>query len=429
MQLQSRDERYREHAHHRFEDPALVQFADRYRLGKELDRGAFGTVFEATDLQDGSLVAVKCLSMPSALHRAAVREETEVMRTFPDDHPALVNMINLFEQPTQVHIVMEYLAGGNLFTHLCTYFSPLDSGDEYGEIHTHAVFSQLVAGLDALHALQVVHRDLKPENILLANHAASGDAVVRIADFGLALRLSRCPDGVTSEYKGTPMYMSPQVLRLEPYAYDVDLWALGVLLFQLLSGEYPFEAGDDDDKRRTRILAADWQLCHPNWAAVSPDAKDLVAKLLVAKASRRATMEHVLAHPWMLNGDAMAAAHEQAVGGSTCSCDAPPMTPPPLSRGPSRASPPRSLSRQRSSLGAQSVLASSPLTSGAKSVVGEARTSLLTPALRGTMETLRVRASQMEAERRQHRRDEWGAAPPHAASTTAAQGQQALNLL
>jgi calcium/calmodulin-dependent protein kinase I len=300
--------------HHSFEDPMAVQLADRYAIGKELDRGAFGTVFEAACLQTGERVAIKVLNMPTADLRAKVREEVAVMRLV-SGHENLNTLLNLFETISRTHLVLEFMAGGNLFDHIVHYFEVATDSDtnpiltsaeggvdDYCEVHTQCIFSQLVCGVEALHSYEVAHRDLKPENVLLKQMRA-GDAIVRIADFGLSLRLGSEPNGQTNERAGTLGYMAPQQLLGDMYGLEVDVWGLGILLFELLGGTHPFDTDVEQEKQDRAVCAGEWDFGHPNWSAVTDEAKDLVRRLIVVDPAKRASLKDIRAHPWMAEDD------------------------------------------------------------------------------------------------------------------------------
>ncbi|KAM4536712.1 calcium/calmodulin-dependent protein kinase type II subunit delta isoform 8-T8 [Odontesthes bonariensis] len=141
----------------------------------------------------------------------------------------------------------------------------------------------------------VVHRDLKPENLLLASKLKG--AAVKLADFGLAIEVQGDQQAWFG-FAGTPGYLSPEVLRKDPYGKPVDMWACGVILYILLVGYPPFW---DEDQHRLyqQIKAGAYDFPSPEWDTVTPEAKDLINKMLTINPAKRVTATDVLKHPWI----------------------------------------------------------------------------------------------------------------------------------
>nr|XP_016849611.1 PREDICTED: calcium/calmodulin-dependent protein kinase type II subunit delta isoform X7 [Anolis carolinensis] len=141
----------------------------------------------------------------------------------------------------------------------------------------------------------VVHRDLKPENLLLASK--SKGAAVKLADFGLAIEVQG-EQQAWFGFAGTPGYLSPEVLRKDPYGKPVDMWACGVILYILLVGYPPFW---DEDQHRLyqQIKAGAYDFPSPEWDTVTPEAKDLINKMLTINPAKRICASDALKHPWI----------------------------------------------------------------------------------------------------------------------------------
>nr|XP_024656989.1 calcium/calmodulin-dependent protein kinase type II delta chain-like isoform X1 [Maylandia zebra] len=141
----------------------------------------------------------------------------------------------------------------------------------------------------------VVHRDLKPENLLLASKLKG--AAVKLADFGLAIEVQGDQQAWFG-FAGTPGYLSPEVLRKDPYGKPVDMWACGVILYILLVGYPPFW---DEDQHRLyqQIKAGAYDFPSPEWDTVTPEAKDLINKMLTINPAKRVTATDALKHPWI----------------------------------------------------------------------------------------------------------------------------------
>ncbi|ROJ62462.1 Calcium/calmodulin-dependent protein kinase type II subunit alpha, partial [Anabarilius grahami] len=154
---------------------------------------------------------------------------------------------------------------------------------------------QILEAVLHCHQMGVVHRDLKPENLLLASK--SKGAAVKLADFGLAIEVEGDQQAWFG-FAGTPGYLSPEVLRKDPYGKAVDLWACGVILYILLVGYPPFW---DEDQHRLyqQIKAGAYDFPSPEWDTVTPEAKDLINKMLTINPAKRITAAEALKHPWI----------------------------------------------------------------------------------------------------------------------------------
>ena len=147
--------------------------------------------------------------------------------------------------------------------------------------------------LNYLHELNIVHRDLKTENMLFS----SKKTFVKLIDFGFANFCNGKGGQRMNEVKGTPLYMSPEVL-LGEYDKRCDLWSVGVITFYLLSGEHPFN-GRDFDELEELITTCDYDFDAPVWKSISKQAKSFITKLIEPDVKRRFTCEQALAHPWI----------------------------------------------------------------------------------------------------------------------------------
>ena len=204
---------------------------DRYRLDSELGRGGMGTVYRATDLELQREVAVKVLSATSHTTEGRQRLIREARAAAALNHPHIVTIHDVGESGGLPFLVMELVAGPRLSQAKPT---------ELSRVVEIAV--QICAALEHAHANSIVHRDLKPDNVLLSGTSMASN--VKLADLGLALagdgaRISRA--GVIV---GTAAYMAPEQALGQPVDGRSDLYALGVLLYELTTGRVPF-TGDD----------------------------------------------------------------------------------------------------------------------------------------------------------------------------------------
>ncbi|MBI2897043.1 MAG: serine/threonine protein kinase [Deltaproteobacteria bacterium] len=224
----------------------------KYWIVGRLGTGGMGTVYDGWNLAIGRRVAIKLLHPDQALtHDAIERFEQEAQAAARIGHPNVVDVLDMGrDRDGARYMVMERLEGECLFDRLVE-AGPLPTADAV------AIVVQVLSGLEAAHEVGIIHRDLKPENVFLATTARSRD-VVKILDFGVAKfpakRIDgRCPsDG---EVVGTPVYMSPEQASGGPVDGRTDLYAAGVLLYELLSTRLPFEG--DGPKLLTAIATRD----------------------------------------------------------------------------------------------------------------------------------------------------------------------------
>ncbi|MBZ0276485.1 MAG: protein kinase [Anaerolineae bacterium] len=203
------------------------KIAERYRLQDELGAGGMGTVYRGLDTVTGQAVAIKQLkpeiAQPETLER--FKREGEALRDL--NHPNIVKVLDAVEENGCHYLVMEYVSGGDL-TKLM----------EKGQIPIKQVLTLAIDLADALtraHKLNIIHRDLKPANVLIAE-----DGTLRLTDFGVAHVSSKARVTATDAIVGTIDYLPPEIFS--DYIFDArgDIWAFGVILFEMLAGERPF---------------------------------------------------------------------------------------------------------------------------------------------------------------------------------------------
>uniref|UniRef100_H3B5X6 calcium/calmodulin-dependent protein kinase n=1 Tax=Latimeria chalumnae TaxID=7897 RepID=H3B5X6_LATCH len=204
-------------------------------------------------------------------------------------HPNIVRLHDSIAEEGHHYLVFDLVGGGGFFNNRVqqVYFSSGSTG-------THCI-QQILEAVLHCHQMGVVHRDLKPENLLLASKLKG--AAVKLADFGLAIEVEGDQQAWFG-FAGTPGYLSPEVLRKDPYGKPVDLWACGVILYILLVGYPPFW---DEDQHRLyqQIKAGAYDFPSPEWDTVTPEAKDLINKMLTINPAKRITAAEVLKHPWI----------------------------------------------------------------------------------------------------------------------------------
>jgi hypothetical protein len=213
-----------------------TELAGKYEERGTLGAGAMGTVVEAFDRMIERRVAVKLVKLPgggdSEAEEAHARFRREAQAAGRLSHANIVGVYDYGENRDTAWIVMELVEGGTLK-------GVIDRGERMPVAEVVRLMDQVLAALAYSHGRGVVHRDIKPANIMLTGDRA-GAASVKIADFGIA-RIESSTMTQVGTVMGTPSYMAPEQLRGEPVDARADIWAAGVVLYQLLTGEKPFE--------------------------------------------------------------------------------------------------------------------------------------------------------------------------------------------
>lgn len=221
---------------------------------------------------------------------ASIQDEVDILRRV--NHEGCVSLVEVFESPKVIYIVMDFLSGGELFERI------VEKGS-FSESEAAKVVLDVASAIQYLHKSGIVHRDLKPENLLYADK--SENARIKITDFGLAKKKNTTQNLQTA--CGTPSYVAPEILSKQSYTAAVDLWSLGVILYILLCGFPPFHAEATADLYEL-IKAGRYSFPEEYWGNISPEAKDLVRGLLTVDPTKRYTSDQVLAHPWVSGGAA-----------------------------------------------------------------------------------------------------------------------------
>uniref|UniRef100_A0A4W5KE96 calcium/calmodulin-dependent protein kinase n=1 Tax=Hucho hucho TaxID=62062 RepID=A0A4W5KE96_9TELE len=203
-------------------------------------------------------------------------------------HPNIVRLHDSISEEGFHYLVFDLVTGGELFEDIV-------AREYYSEADASHCIQQILEAVLHCHQTGVVHRDLKPENLLLASKLKG--AAVKLADFGLAIEVQGDQQAWFG-FAGTPGYLSPEVLRKDPYGKPVDMWACGVILYILLVGYPPFW---DEDQHRLyqQIKAGAYDFPSPEWDTVTPEAKDLINKMLTINPAKRVTATDALKHPWI----------------------------------------------------------------------------------------------------------------------------------
>uniref|UniRef100_A0A8C3KP72 calcium/calmodulin-dependent protein kinase n=1 Tax=Calidris pygmaea TaxID=425635 RepID=A0A8C3KP72_9CHAR len=264
------------------------RFTEEYQLFEELGKGAFSIVRRCVKVLAGQEYAAKIINTKklSARDHQKLEREARICRLLK--HPNIVRLHDSISEEGHHYLIFDLVTGGELFEDIV-------AREYYSEADASHCIQQILEAVLHCHQMGVVHRDLKPENLLLASKLKG--AAVKLADFGLAIEVEGDQQAWFG-FAGTPGYLSPEVLRKDPYGKAVDLWACGVILYILLVGYPPFW---DEDQHRLyqQIKAGAYDFPSPEWDTVTPEAKDLINKMLTINPSKRITAAEALKHPWI----------------------------------------------------------------------------------------------------------------------------------
>lgn len=269
---------------------------DHYSFGRDLGSGAFSRVVLGTCKTTNQEYAIKIVDK-NETDAKDMYKELFIMSQL--NHPNIVNYTETFVREDGFYVVLELITGGELFDRIIEL-------QRYTEKDATRVLTQALLGLNAMHEKGFAHRDIKPENLLLSSK--SSDANVKVADFGFSIATKNDLD--LWDTLGTPPYMAPEIVILrnedyeDPVGYGrpVDVWALGVCLYILLSGVHPYQQ-PDDEQMLEQIESGYWPgwKRETTWARISDEAKDLVKNMMHPVASQRLTVTQCLQHPWLQN--------------------------------------------------------------------------------------------------------------------------------
>ncbi|EME30330.1 Aurora kinase A-A [Galdieria sulphuraria] len=253
---------------------------DDFEFGKLLGEGKFGQVYLVREKVSSYICALKIL-LKAQLQQSGVeyqlRREVEIQSRLK--HPNILKLFGYFYSNRRIFLILEYAPGGEIF-------KELKKCGKFSERQAAFYIQGLTKALIYLHSKHVIHRDLKPENLLLG---LSGE--IKIADFGWSVHSK---SQRRNTFCGTVDYLAPEMVQHEKYDSAVDIWGLGVLLYEFVVGRPPFEANTDQETYR-RISRVEYEC--PEW--LSAEAKSLLSLLLVKEPSRRMPLDKVLKHPWI----------------------------------------------------------------------------------------------------------------------------------
>ncbi|XP_016286291.1 aurora kinase B isoform X1 [Monodelphis domestica] len=251
-----------------------------FEIGRPLGKGKFGNVYLAREKNSQFIVALKVL-FKSQMEKEGVehqlRREIEIQSHLR--HPNILRLYNYFHDRRRVYLILEYAPRGELY-------KELQKSHTFDQLRTATIMEELADALIYCHKKKVIHRDIKPENLLMGLRGE-----LKIADFGWSVH---APSLRRKTMCGTLDYLPPEMIEGRTHDEKVDLWCIGVLCYELLVGNPPFESSSHSETYR-RITKVD--LKFPS--SMPSGAQDLISKLLRHNPSERLPLTQVLEHPWV----------------------------------------------------------------------------------------------------------------------------------
>ena len=262
-------------------EPKITDFT----ITKELGAGSFGHVYLVTHKKTKVNYAIKAIDKRNKTNieeKPYFRREVEVM--YKIHHPNVVKLFGHFEDNNYCYFIMEYISKGNMFGLI-----PQDKKKRISSQVVASLMKDIISAVYFLHNMNppIIHRDIKPENVLLTEKITA-----KLTDFGWSNYIQE--DEKRTTVCGTPIYLAPEIIKEKGHDEKVDIWCIGVLLFELSTGTVPFP-GNDIETLESNILKLKIQ-----WPKdINIDAKNLISKILKLDPNARISLPEMLNHPFI----------------------------------------------------------------------------------------------------------------------------------
>lgn len=259
-----------------------------YKLGRTLGEGTYGKVKWAVNINTGQEVAIKIMKPQEVKDKGDIEREINILKLLK--HPNIVELYeSIHDEPNgKVYLVLELVNGGELFDYIV-------ARGRVKEKEARKLFRQIVSAVEYCHGNLIVHRDLKPENLLL-----DSEGNIKINDFGFSNVIK--PGKLFTTFCGSPLYAAPEIFLAKEYTGpEVDIWSMGVILYVLVCGQLPWAVGRDGRvEDLDALLNAQYDV--PKNCDMSIECRNLIARMIVPKRKKRATISEIRSHPWVHEG-------------------------------------------------------------------------------------------------------------------------------
>lgn len=254
---------------------------ESFQIGRPIGQGKYGTIYLSRVKNKPELVVAIKVMFKSCLKKMNVKQLLRELRHLDRcQGENIIGLYDFFHDSDRIYLVMEYANGGDLYHSLC-------SRKRFSEVEAAKIFKQAVTAIKKAHDCGIVHRDIKPENFVF-----SVGNVLKLIDFGWSAPCDQYDRRKTM--CGTLDYLPPEMVTSKPHGQPADIWCLGVLLFELLTGSPPFE---DEDVVVTKLNIKYVSYRMPDY--LSKQAKNLIDGILQGEPSSRLSINDILKHPWM----------------------------------------------------------------------------------------------------------------------------------
>ena len=261
-----------------------------YEKVKMLGEGSFGEVWLVKHKILNKEYAMKIIDKTPYSNVNQIINEINILKTL--DHPNILKILEFHLTADKFYIVTDYCPEGELF-------HEIDKKNQFSEKETSYILYQILQAVRYIHKMRVLHRDIKPENIMIMGREPTGLLRVKLIDFGTAKLFSE--GNKQRALVGSSYYIAPEVIKGK-YDEACDIWSVGVIMYIMLTGTPPFN-GDEDDEILKAVSIGRYDTSLPQYQALSPNAKDLLTKLLKYNPSERITAAEALNHPWFTSNE------------------------------------------------------------------------------------------------------------------------------
>ena len=253
-----------------------------------IGKGTFSTIYLYENKQTKKKYALKQIYKDKIIESTnslnIAYKEIDIHSRFI--HNNIIRLYSYEENETNFNLLLEYAPNGNLF-------QLIQKKKSLSENECFAYFIQTIDAIFFLHENNIIHRDIKPENLLLCNKT-----LIKLCDFGWSTELEIAN---RTTFCGTLEYMAPEIIKEEPYEKSVDIWALGILLFEMYYGYSPFKASGNLDDGTKEVLSniLNNSIVFPKEKEIDNDMKSLILSMIEKKGKKRISIKEIFEHPWV----------------------------------------------------------------------------------------------------------------------------------